>query len=612
MEKGLFCTYSASNGIICLKYDITKNEISTIMSLNLGCSISSVTLFANYFYETDNFVVGCLGYSSNFFFIQLSNEFSYSQPYENINNIIPSGLTLARINIILPSAQTKYNVFLSAKNYNNICNTYQLEVNININITNEYPINTQSPSILICDNYYNYDKTGCIDVIEDGYYCNDTSNKTIDKCHDNCKTCNGGPSENNNNCTTCPTDIYFDLGNCISGCINGYFIDNGINKCKCSTNITCEFCSEESKSHNLCVTCNEDYYPKMNDANNIDNDIGIFINCYNDLTISDNYYLNSISRQYEPCHSNCIKCSGGGTDRDNNCTICKEGYSLIKNKENIINCYSFCNYYYYFDDDNIYHCTDNSICPPGFKLIDGKRKCIDSCINDDIYNYNFEYNNICYETCPEDTNISNSNTNLCELNCKKNNKFFNYERTECIPEVPEGFYCSNSDINTIEKCHSNCKTCDKGPTEFNNNCETCKDEITIFFDLGNCTDNCVNGDFVEDSVKKCKCTSNKKCYYCSEESKNLDLCVSCNEGYYKMKDDQSNQDPYFNCYNNETIPENYYLNITNNQYEPCQINCKKCEEEGNDFENKCTECKLGYSFIMNNNNISNCYEDCNK
>ena len=461
---------------------------------------------------------------------------------------------------------------------------------------------------LSCDILYSYDRAECITEPPIGFYINSTEDKTIDKCHDNCKTCNGGPSDNNNNCTKCPDEntIYFDLGNCTSECINGFFTDNEINKCKCSTNKTCKFCSEESKSHNLCETCNEGYFPKKDDPNNIDT----FINCYNNLTISDNYYLNIESGQYELCHSNCIKCSGHGDDTDNKCIICKEGYSLIKNKENIINCYSNCDYYYYFDDSNIYHCTDNFSCPSGYKLINEKKKCIDNCIYDDIYNY--EYNNICYEICPNDAYSTNNNTKLCELNCKKNNKYFNYEKTECIANIPEGYFCNNIDINTIEKCHNNCKTCNKGPTEFNNNCETCKNEVTIFFDLGNCTDNCENGYFEEGTIKKCKCTSDKKCYYCSEESKILNLCVSCNEGYYKKKNDELNNGIYFNCYNNETISENYFLNIINNQYEPCHINCKNCEEEGNDIDNKCKECKLGYSFIMNNNNISNCYEDCNK
>ena len=41
-----------------------------------------------------------------------------------------------------------------------------------------------------------------------------------------------------------------DLGNCSDQCLNGYFIDSdGINKCKCSTNISCKYCSNSLSSH---------------------------------------------------------------------------------------------------------------------------------------------------------------------------------------------------------------------------------------------------------------------------------------------------------------------------------------------------------------------------
>jgi len=42
-----------------------------------------------------------------------------------------------------------------------------------------------------CPYYYNYSQDGCIDNIPDGYYMNDTELRTIDKCHENCKTCKG-------------------------------------------------------------------------------------------------------------------------------------------------------------------------------------------------------------------------------------------------------------------------------------------------------------------------------------------------------------------------------------------------------------------------------------
>ena len=45
------------------------------------------------------------------------------------------------------------------------------------------------------------------------------------------------------------------------------------------------------------------------------------------------------------------------------------------------------------------------------KLISERRECLDDCKNDDIYKY--EFNNNCYEKCPNNTYISNNVDNLC-------------------------------------------------------------------------------------------------------------------------------------------------------------------------------------------------------
>ena len=64
------------------------------------------------------------------------------------------------------------------------------------------------------------------------------------------------------------------------------------------------------------------------------------------------------------------------------------------------NCYEKCPYYYFFNENNNYICTEN--CYGNYnKSIIGKKKCNDRCDNDDIYK--FEYNNICYEDCPNGT-----------------------------------------------------------------------------------------------------------------------------------------------------------------------------------------------------------------
>ena len=151
--------------------------------------------------------------------------------------------------------------------------------------------------------------------------------------------------------------------------------------------------------------------------------------------------MNSQTNQYEPCYSQCEKCNELGDINDNKCTECKDGYSLIQNKNNKINCYSICSHYFYFDQNNEYVCLSDDNYPTNYKLIYGKGKCIDNCVNDIIYNYIFEYKNVCYQTCP--TYTQNTANNLCELKCEIFNKYYNYDQTDCIDNILEGFYLCN-------------------------------------------------------------------------------------------------------------------------------------------------------------------------
>ena len=59
-----------------------------------------------------------------------------------------------------------------------------------------------------------------------------------------------------------------------------------------------------------------------------------------------------------------------------------------------------------------YYCTINDNCIDEFKfLIPEKNKCIDDCNKDN--KYKFQFGNICYESCPQNTKPKNNN-NICE------------------------------------------------------------------------------------------------------------------------------------------------------------------------------------------------------
>ena len=132
-----------------------------------------------------------------------------------------------------------------------------------------------------------------------------------------------------------------------------------------------------------------------------------------------------------------------------------------------------CVYDYKNDTNKIYEYNDiyYEECPQNTKLIEEKKKCVDDCKEDD--KFIFKYENACYEQCP-------------------NNYFFDNETKFCYDEIPEGFYCNDTQTKILYKCHEDCKECNGSPTSNNNNCLKCKDE-NKFINFGNSVDSCVNG-----------------------------------------------------------------------------------------------------------------------
>ena len=121
---------------------------------------------------------------------------------------------------------------------------------------------------LICNapDYYNYYRNECISDIPEEYYCNSTTDRTIDKCYDRCKKCTQEGNDAQNNCETCKDDYPYSYynGNCYTSeeCNNGV-IDSPSKTCKCMEEVKCLKCNSESLSNgNLCESCNTGYYKK--------------------------------------------------------------------------------------------------------------------------------------------------------------------------------------------------------------------------------------------------------------------------------------------------------------------------------------------------------------
>jgi len=328
----------------------------------------------------------------------------------------------------------------------------------------------------------------------------------------------------------CPNFYNYDQTECIDQLNDGYYILDNEKKIIDKCDNKCKKCTLESTKENSCTECNtEGNYYQIYDKENT-----AFFKCIKEMP--EGYFFSD--NKYIPCYESCLKCDGEGDNNNHHCTECLSDLILIEN-----NCYQKCAYLYYFNEKKEYVCTDNDQCPANYKLIKNKKKCIDKCSNDKDFQY--EYNDECYEDCPSGSHHNDDNICIMDLEC---DNFYNYEHTGCIDKIPEGFYCNDISKKTIDKC-------------------------------------------------------NIKCKQCSLESVQKDLCILCNnvEGYYQKYNDNKNIDEYINCY--KDITEGYYLYTKDNIYMQCYKTCKTCSETGTIMNHKCSSCYSNSTL-----NGSNCYE----
>ena len=124
----------------------------------------------------------------------------------------------------------------------------------------------------------------------------------------------------------------------------------------------------------------------------------------------EGFYFDENDGYYKICFQSCKSCYGPGNELENNCSECEINYYYLNESNSKSNCYEKCSFYYYFDESK-YYCTEEKNCPVKYnKLIIPKNKCIDKCQNDN--QYIFEYNNSCYEICPNDT-YYNETLDIC-------------------------------------------------------------------------------------------------------------------------------------------------------------------------------------------------------
>ena len=400
-------------------------------------------------------------------------------------------------------------------------------------------------------------------------------------------------------------DIDYNLIFCSSSKISG--ISNHI-KFTSNCNNTCFQENKKIKIENKSCTLNcaqEDIY-------NLEYKDICYSTCPDDThPTSDNpnlcviepegYYLDGDI--YKPCFTGCKSCFGEGEIENHKCNECDLNYITINEEGKENNCYINCIFYYYFDesDNNQYKCTTTNECPNTYnKKISQKGKCIDDCSKDD--KYKFEYNNECFEKCPNNSYGLSTNIYIC------------------LSE-PDSYYLDSN--NLYQKCYSSCKKCTSFGDDDDHNCLDCLlnyKKINEFGKGNNCYIDCGDNYYYFDNEGNYNCIESDLCRekqmkLIDEKKKCIDNCN--NDDTYKLEYDNKCYDECppntFINVDNEDIcqsnPEGYYLDV--NIYRKCYETCKTCNKEGSQSNHNCINCIEDYFPILNSQGGYNCFPKCN-
>ncbi|MGL4948510.1 MAG: hypothetical protein ACRC42_03965, partial [Mycoplasma sp.] len=446
------------------------------------------------------------------------------------------------------------------------------------------------------ENYFfeNDKRYNCINDAGDGFYLDFD---TFYPCYESCQTCIEGINGIIHNCISC-NDTYYWFSLINSNCIKkeekpeDYYLDWSDNTIKrCSLN--CKTCDKGSDQiNNNCLSCIDEYYflePKENG------------NCIS--VKPDKYYLDIAEGTYKQCHSSCASCSYGFDDltKEHNCESCIDGYNFLNATSTI--CTNVIEDGWFNDNGVLKQCHASCYkCNEGYDIDTGKHNCLEcnpnyhfisteqsNCItiNEMPTDHYFDNTQQAYLPC-KDSCSTCSKGDSC-LTCQDGYVFIGEkDHGHCIltDKVPPNYYY-NTEEGTYKQCYRTCKTCDKGGDWILNinNCITCLDNY--YFD--NTSSNCINvlpnkhyWDIDQGKYWPCYDT----CATCSKGGddtyNNCDSCVQFSHWIYGHDK---------NCWDREKKPQNYYYNSTDDMFKPCHKNCLECTK-GEDLENRKYNCKV--------------------
>ena len=223
--------------------------------------------------------------------------------------------------------------------------------------------------------------------------CQTCSEISDDATNQKCLTCISGYELVNGNCIIIPTTIIIPAPTTIiqSTLITKEELEPCINK-------KCLKCDKGSNNFQLCLSCNDTLYEKVNYTNKYSK----YVDCFEKKQLEEKYYYDNITNQYKPCYKSCKKCLGPGNATHHNCLECDNNYMFRPGNNQKNNCVVFSEYYY-LSSYGEYKPMSNPQCPEEakYRIIDDNNKtsCIYDCKADEVYKY--LYNGNCLKNCSE-------------------------------------------------------------------------------------------------------------------------------------------------------------------------------------------------------------------
>ena len=399
-------------------------------------------------------------------------------------------------------------------------------------------------------------------------------------------------------------------------------------------------CYKHFENHNNNNNNNEDddksydyystgYYYKLNNCSNI---------------CPEGYFYLNEKKICEKCFNGCKSCYGLG---ENECIECENEYEM--NPYLIGNCAKKCSKNFYYDNQskkrvclNYDECKDDDNNDFIYSIsVENSKECVSNCKTLNLYkymntcisnckttiNYQYNYDNICYNKCPYSTGLKFNNNIDEQYNCVKCseqslfyyqgicypkediplNTFFNetdpqsisdhilmncfneiikdnivftgynFKINNCLSECPSNYYKFNWE--QCKKCYESCATCSQGYEEHNHHCLTCNIE-NGFIENNNIPGVC---------YKKCN-----KYFYIDDH--NEIICVDSCPTLFKYLIENINK-----CVKS-CDSENYYL-YKNNK---CIEDCSETNDLPYSYDNKCIDkCPQYYGVYNNNDNNNN-------